>query len=80
VYNKRFSSSKVCPTIVDYNCKKRDVCKEVTDMLSLEIIGVMGGLFVFLVYAMVRTQAARRVAQTEHKAEEHAARPAEETR
>ncbi len=49
-------------------------------MLSLEIIGVMGGLFVFLVYAMVRTQAARRVSQKELKAQEHPARPAEETR
>jgi hypothetical protein len=49
-------------------------------MLSLEIIGIMGGLFAFLVYGMVRTQAARRGARTEHKAEEHAARPAEETR
>jgi hypothetical protein len=49
-------------------------------MLSLEIVGVMGGLFAFLVYAMVRTQAARRISQTEHQAGEHAARPAEETR
>jgi hypothetical protein len=49
-------------------------------MLSLEIIGVMGALFAFLVYGMVRTQAARRVAHTEHKAEEHTARTAEEIR
>jgi hypothetical protein len=49
-------------------------------MLSLEMIGVMGGLFGFLVYAMVRTQAARRVSQREHKVEEHPARPAQETR
>lgn len=66
--------------MVDCEWKKRNACMEVTDMLSLEIVGVMGGLFAFLLYAMVRTQAARRVAQTEHKAEEHAARPAQETR
>jgi hypothetical protein len=29
-------------------------------MLSLELIGVLGALFVFLVLAMVRTQVARR--------------------
>jgi hypothetical protein len=35
----------------------------------LEIIGVLGGLFGFLVYAMVRTQLARRRAEAEQKAD-----------
>jgi hypothetical protein len=37
-------------------------------MLSLEIIGVLGALFGFLVYGMVRTQLARREAETKQKA------------
>jgi hypothetical protein len=49
-------------------------------MLSLEIIGVMGALFVFLVYAMVRTQVARREAEAERRTDDHAARPAKEAR
>ena len=39
-------------------------------MLSLEIIGVLGALFGFLVYGMVRTQLARREAEAKKKAEE----------
>ncbi len=39
-------------------------------MLSLEIIGVLGALFAFLVYGMVRTQLARRQAEAKRKAEE----------
>jgi hypothetical protein len=49
-------------------------------MLSLEMVGVMGALFVFLVFAMVRTQVARKEAEAERRAEEHTARPAEEAR
>jgi hypothetical protein len=49
-------------------------------MPSLEIIGVMGTLFGFLVYAMVRTQVAKRDARAEGRADERTARPAEETR
>jgi len=41
-------------------------------MLTLEIIGILGALFVFLVYGMVRTQLARREAQAEKRAEERA--------
>ncbi len=41
-------------------------------MLSLEIIGVLGALFAFLVYGMVRTQVARREAETKRKAEKGA--------
>jgi hypothetical protein len=41
-------------------------------MLSLEIIGVLGALFAFLVYGMVRTQLARRQAEAKRKAEEGA--------
>ena len=37
--------------------------------MYLEIIGVLGALFGFLVYAMVRTQIARRQAEAERKAE-----------
>ena len=37
--------------------------------MSLEIIGVLGGLFGFLVFAMVRTTLARRQAEAEQKAE-----------
>ncbi len=37
-------------------------------MLSLEIIGVLGALFGFLVYGMVRTQLARREAEAKQKA------------
>lgn len=42
--------------------------KETGDTM-LEIIGVLGGLFGFLVYAMVRTQLARRRAEAEQKAD-----------
>jgi len=38
-------------------------------MLSLEIIGVLGALFAFLVYGMVRTQLAKREAEARRKAE-----------
>ena len=41
-------------------------------MLSLEIIGVLGALFAFLVYGMVRTQLARREAEASRKAEKGA--------
>ena len=36
-------------------------------MLSIEIIGVLGSLFGFLVYGLVRTQLAIRQAETEQK-------------
>jgi hypothetical protein len=49
-------------------------------MLSLEMIGVMGALFVFLVFAMVRTQVARREAEAQRRAEDHTTRPAQEAR
>jgi hypothetical protein len=38
-------------------------------MLSLEIVGVLGALFGFLVYGMVRTQLARRQAEAKQKTE-----------
>lgn len=41
--------------------------KEISETM-LEIVGVLGGLFGFLVYAMVRTQLARRRAEAEQKA------------
>jgi hypothetical protein len=64
------------------NCwwKTREGCKEVTDMLTLEMVGIMGALFAFLVYAMIRTQVARKDARAEQRTEEHTARPAKETR
>lgn len=49
-------------------------------MLSLEIIGVLGALFAFLVYGMVRTQLARREAEAKQKAEEGAPARAEKAR
>lgn len=39
-------------------------------MLSLEIIGVLGALFAFLVYGMVRTAVARREADEQRRVEE----------
>ncbi|HUV72780.1 MAG TPA: hypothetical protein VMW79_00595 [Anaerolineae bacterium] len=54
--------------------------KEVTNMLSLEIIGVLGALFAFLVLAMVRTELARRETKAQERAKEGAPRPAGETR
>ena len=41
-------------------------------MLTLEIIGILGALFAFLVYGMVRTQLARREAHAEKRTKEHA--------
>lgn len=38
-------------------------------MLPLEMIGVLGALFAFLVYAMVRTQLAKREAEATRKVE-----------
>lgn len=38
-------------------------------MLTLEMIGVLGALFGFLVYGMVRTQVARRRAEAKRKEE-----------
>lgn len=49
-------------------------------MLSLEIIGVLGALFAFLVYGMVRTQLARRQAEAKRKAEEGAPAAAQKAR
>jgi hypothetical protein len=49
-------------------------------MLSLELIGVLGALFVFLVLAMVRTQVARREVKAQRRAEDGAPKPAGETR
>lgn len=41
-------------------------------MLSLEIIGVLGALFGFLVYGMVRMQLGRRRAEAKRRVEESA--------
>jgi hypothetical protein len=41
-------------------------------MLTLEMIGVLGALFGFLVYGMVRTQLARREAEAKQAAEKGA--------
>jgi len=49
-------------------------------MLSLELIGVLGALFAFLVLAMVRTQVARREVKARQRAEDGAPKPAGETR
>lgn len=49
-------------------------------MLSLEVIGVLGALFAFLVYGMVRTQLARRQAEAKRKAEEGAPAATEKAR
>jgi hypothetical protein len=58
----------------------KERCKEVTDMLSLELIGVLGALFGFLVLGMVRTQLAAREARDAQRADEGTPRPIEETR
>ncbi|MCJ7621791.1 MAG: hypothetical protein MUP64_16425 [Anaerolineae bacterium] len=49
-------------------------------MVSLELIGVLGALFVFLVLAVVRTQLARREVKARQRAEGGAPKQAEETR
>jgi hypothetical protein len=50
-------------------------------MLSLEIIGVLGGLFGLLVYSMVKTHLAkRRLHQAEEKATERASAVPDEVR
>jgi len=49
-------------------------------MLSLELIGVLGILFAFLVLAMARTQLARREVKARQRAEDGAPKPAGETR
>jgi hypothetical protein len=49
-------------------------------MLSLEMIGVLGALFAFLVYGMVRTQLARRQADVKRKAQEGAPTTTERAR
>ncbi len=48
--------------------------------MSLEIIGVLGALFAFLVYAMVRTQLAKREAEARRKAEKGLPGAAEKAR
>jgi len=49
-------------------------------MLSLEIIGVLGALFAFLVYGMVRSQVARREAEAKQTAEKGAPAATEKAR
>jgi len=49
-------------------------------VLSLQIIGVLGALFAFLVYGMVRTQVARRGAEAKQKAERGAPAATEKAR
>ncbi len=49
-------------------------------MLSLEIIGVLGALFGFLVYGMVRAQLARRDAKAKQRAEKRAPAATEKAR
>jgi hypothetical protein len=41
--------------------------KGVNEMLSIEIIGVLGSLFGFLIYGLVKTQLASRQAETKQK-------------
>lgn len=41
-------------------------------MLSLEMIAVLGALFGFLVYGMVRMQLSKRRAEAKHRVEESA--------
>jgi len=49
-------------------------------MLSLEIIGVAGALFAFLLYGMVRTQLARGETEAKQKAEKGAPAATEKAR
>ena len=80
VHNGCFSSSKAGETVVHCGQRSERVGKEVTDMVSLELIGVLGALFVFLVLAVVRTQLARREVKARQRAEGGAPKQAEETR
>jgi hypothetical protein len=48
-------------------------------MVSLELIGVLGALFVFLVLALVRTQLARREVEARKRPEGDATKPTGET-
>jgi hypothetical protein len=68
VRNRCFASSKLVPILV--KCKwegKMKEEKEVNEMLSIEIIGVLGTLFGLLVYGMARTRLARRQPEAEQK-------------
>lgn len=49
-------------------------------MLSLEMIGILGVLFAFLVYGMVRTQLAKRQTEAKEKAEKGAPAATEKAR
>ena len=80
VRNGCFPSSKAGLTVVHCRQRSERVGKEVTDMVSLELIGVLGALFVFLVLALVRTQLARREVKARQRAEGGAPKQAEETR
>jgi hypothetical protein len=55
------------------------VAKEVTAMVSLELIGVLGALFVFLVLALVRTEFTRRKVKARQRPEGGPRKPAGET-
>ena len=79
VHNGCFSSSKAGLTVVHCGQRSERVGKEVTDMVSLELIGVLGALFVFLVLALVRTQLARREVKARQRPEGDATKPTGET-
>jgi hypothetical protein len=49
-------------------------------MVSLELIGVLGALFAFLVLAIVRTQLARREVKARQRSEGGTPKPAGESR
>jgi Na+-translocating ferredoxin:NAD+ oxidoreductase RnfG subunit len=57
-----------------------DERREVREMLTLEIIGVLGALLGLLVYGMVSTQLARRQAEAKEKAEKGVPSTREEVR
>jgi hypothetical protein len=80
VRNRQFASSKPLSSVVNWRWIREGEGKEVSEMLSLEIVGVLGALFAFLVYGMVRTQLAKREAEAGRKAEKGVPGAAEKAR
>jgi hypothetical protein len=80
VKNRQFASSKPLSSMLYWRWIREGEGKEVSEMLSLEIIGVLAALFAFLVYGMVRTQLAKREAEAKQAAEKGAPATAQKAR